>query len=167
MGLLARPGAVSWQGEGSLPQDRQSLAFPLLRSATSVPGAEQATDPIPLHPGHHGHVRFRGSAVSSFVERGWPADSLEIDSNRLTIRSIFREPVVADRRDVQAVELRRQRMPFMWGTFIVVRLDGGYLPRMFLAYRSAKVRRLLVSMGWKVEDGPKVSGRDVFFSPRP
>jgi hypothetical protein len=112
-------------------------------------------------------MRFRGSAVSSFVERGWPADTLEIEGSRLTIRSIFRQPVVADRKDVQAVEFRRQRLPFMWSTFIVVRLEGGYLPRMFVAYRSGKIRRTLVSLGWKVQDGPKVSGRDVLFSPRP
>ena len=112
-------------------------------------------------------MRFRGSAVSSFVERAWPADTLEIEGERLTIRSIFRQAVVAHRDDVQAVEFRRQRLPFMWGTFIVVRVEGGYLPRMFMAWRSAKVRRSLVSLGWKVKDGPKVSGRDVLFSPRP
>ena len=54
-----------------------------------------------------------------------------------------------------------------WGTFIVVRLEGGYLPRMFMAWWSAKVRRSLVSFGWKMEDGPKVSGCDLLLSPRP
>ena len=112
-------------------------------------------------------MRFRGSVVSSFVSRGWPLNALEVDRNGLTLRRHFLESVIARREDVQAVEFRRQRLPFMWSTFIVVRLSAGYLPQMFVAFRSRKVRRALVELGWKVEDGPKVTGRDVLFSPRP
>lgn len=112
-------------------------------------------------------MRFRGSVVSSFVSRGWPLNTLEVERDRLTFRRLLLASVVAHREDVQAVEFRRQRLPFMGSTFIVVRLSAGYLPHMFVAFRSRKVRRALLELGWRVEDGPKVTARDALFSPRP
>jgi hypothetical protein len=112
-------------------------------------------------------VRFRGSIVSSFVSRGWPGNALDVERDRLTLRPLLLEPIVVHRGDAQAVEFRRQRLPFMSSTFIVVRLQHGYLPQMFVALRSGRVRRALGKLGWDVEDGPNITGRDVLFSPKP
>ena len=59
------------------------------------------------------------------------------------------------------------RLPLAWATFIAVRLQDGYLSHMFVSFRTGTVRRALVDLGWDVEDGPRVRGRDVLFSPRP
>lgn len=112
-------------------------------------------------------MRFRGAVVSSFVSRGWPANVLEIEPDHLTFRSVLGEPVTVNSRDVRAVEFRQMRLPLMWATFIVVRIDGGYVPTMFVPLRATKVRRGLIALGWEVEDGPRVSGSSVLFSPHP
>ena len=105
--------------------------------------------------------------MSSFVSNGWPADVLDIESDRLVLRPFLRDSVTVQRRQVRGVEFRRQRLPFMWRTFIAVRLDAGYLPSMFIAWRKSKVRDELVKLGWNVEDGPNVTFRNIMLSPRP
>lgn len=112
-------------------------------------------------------VRFRGSVVSSFLEHGWPGNVMEVDRESLTLRTTLLEPLIARREHVEAIEFRRMRLPLMWSTFIVVGLDDGYLSHMFVALRKSKVRRGLLALGWPVEDGPRVSRRNVLFSPQP
>lgn len=92
---------------------------------------------------------------------------MEVDRDSLTLRTTLLEPVIARREHVEAIEFRRMRLPLMWSTFIVVRLDDEYLSQMFVTFRKRKVRRGLIALGWHVEDGPRVSGRNLLFSPRP
>ena len=113
------------------------------------------------------YMRFRGDVVSSFSSRGWPGNSLELDHDQLTLRRLGADPVLVRRENVDAVEFRRMRLPLLWRTFTVVRLKSGSLPEMFVAFRSKKLRSTLAELGWKVEDGPRVTGAQVLSSPEP
>lgn len=110
--------------------------------------------------------RFRGSAARSFLDRGWPLDSLVLSADVIRVRSFGRETEVS-RHEVEALEFRRARLPLLLATFVVIRLTGnGYHPQMFTAYRSQRLRRLAKELGWPIEDG-RVTGRNVLNSPKP
>ncbi len=112
-------------------------------------------------------MRFRGGIVSSFASRGWPGNTLDVEHDQLTFRRVLLDPVVVRREEVDAVEFRRMRLPFLWATYTVIRLASGYVPVMFVGFRTSKLRRSLEALGWRVEDGPRVTWRQVLSSPRP
>ena len=110
--------------------------------------------------------RFRGAVVTSFVSKGWPWDSLRVAPDRLELTSLADRTTVG-RDEIEAVELHRQRFPFLIRTFVVVRYpDGTTHERIFVPARTRSVRRTLVALGWPVVDRA-VTTRQTWSSPHP
>jgi len=119
-------------------------------------------------------VRFRGAVVESFIERGWPGGSLVVDRERLEFRrgypgAGYRQAQAVGRGEVAALVVRQRRVvPFLWGTFITVRLnDGTYFPRMFSPLRARAVVAELRRDGWPVERGDRLGWDSVATDGRP
>ena len=81
----------------------------------------------------------------------------------------YPEQLVVCRPEVDAIVSRPQRIvPFMWSTFITVRLtDGTYFKKMFIPFRARTVLTQIRNLGWPVEFGGCLGWRSIAQAPRP
>lgn len=106
--------------------------------------------------------RFRGSLVARTATSGVFWDHLNASKTELVLRPWLRQDIRLTRDEVGAIEFRRVRLPFIWKTDVRFRLTNGtYAPKLFVTFRTEKLRSALSRLKWPVEDGAPLNLRSV------
>ena len=98
-------------------------------------------------------VTFRGAVVRTAFSNGLVWERLIIGSDAATLKPWLRAGTTVQRRDVEAVEFVKVRLPFIWRTLIRFRLhDETVMRRKFIAARTNHVRAAFEGFGWPVRN---------------
>lgn len=98
-------------------------------------------------------TRFRGAVVASPWTRGSFWDHVDVGEEQIHMHPWLRKPTVIERDRTSAVEFEKDQRPLIWATNVrFLRSDGTAAPKLFVPFRTRKLRLTLDALSWPTTD---------------